>query len=80
MAANILFERALLLSLFSGSCDWTGVKKKTEDHCDDLINMYWKVMFKLPDGTVKIGLIAKTSTVRTKWRIWREKIMFVRRL
>ena len=55
-------------------------KKKTEDQCDYLINMYWKVMFKVPDSTLKIGLVAETSTVRTKWRIWREKIMFVRRL
>ena len=71
MAAKILLERALLPSLFSGSCNWTGVKKKTEDQCDDLINMYWKVIFKVPDSTLKIGLIAETSTIRTKWRIWR---------
>ena len=37
-------------------------------------------MFKVPDGIIKIGLIAETSTLRTKWRIWKSKLMFVRRL
>ena len=37
-------------------------------------------MFKVPDSTVKIGLLAETSTLRTKWRIWKSKLMFVRRL
>ena len=80
MAAKILLEKALLPSLLSGSCNWTGVKKKTEDQCDDLIYMYWKVMYKVPDSTPRVGLIAETSTIRSKWRIWREKLMFARRL
>ena len=69
MAAKIILERALLLSLLSGSCNWTGVKKQTEEDCDELIYLFWRVMFKVPEGTPKIRLIAKTSTVRTKWRI-----------
>ena len=73
-------ERALLPSLLSGSCNWTGVKKQTEEDCDELIYLFWRAMFKIPDGTPKIGLIAETSTLRTKWRIWKEKLMLVRRL
>ena len=80
MAAKILLERALLPSLLSGCCNWTGVKKKTEEECDELIYLYWRVIFKVPDSTIKIGLIAETSTLRTKWRIWQSKLMFVRRL
>ena len=37
-------------------------------------------MFKVPDSTIKIGLVAETATLRTKWRIWQSKVMFVRRL
>ena len=80
MAAKTLLERALLPSLLAGSCNWTGVKKQTEDDCDELIYLFWRVMFKVPDSTPKIGLIAETSTVRSKWRIWTQKLMFVRRL
>ena len=80
MAAKTLLERALLPSLLSGACNWTGVRKSTEDDCDDLIMMFWKVMFMVPDGTPRISLVAETSTRRTKWIIWKEKVMFVRRI
>ena len=66
MAANTLLERALIPSLMSGSCNWTGVSKKTEDKCDELIYMFWRVLFKVPDSTPKVGLIAETNTLRTK--------------
>ena len=80
MAAKTLLERALLPSLLSGSCNWTGIRKKTEEDCDDLIMMYWRVMMKVPESTLKIGLISESASVRSKWRIWREKIMLVRRI
>ena len=38
------------------------------------------MILKVPESTIKIGLIAETSTLRTKWRIWQSKMMFVRRL
>ena len=53
MAAKILLERALLPSLLSSCCNWTGVKKKTEEECDELIYLYWRVMFKVSDSTIK---------------------------
>jgi hypothetical protein len=37
-------------------------------------------MMKVPESTPKIGLISKSASVRSKWRIWREKIMLVRRI
>ena len=45
-----------------------------------MIYMFWRVIFKVPYSTVKIGLISETSTFGTKWRIWREKLKFVKRL
>ena len=80
MAAKVLLERALLPSLLSGACNWIGMRKDTEEQCDDLIYMYWRVMFKVPDGTPNIALIAETATLRTKWRVWEAKVMLVKRL
>ena len=80
MAAKTLLERALLPSLLAGSCNWTGVRKETEEACDELIYLFWRCMFKVPESTPKIGLIAETSTIRTKWRIWTQKLMLVKRL
>ena len=80
MAAKILLERAMLPSLLAGACNWTGIRRKTEEDCDELIYMFWRIIFKVPDSTVKIGLIAETSTLRTKWRVWKEKLKFVKRI
>ena len=80
MAAKTLLERALLPSLLSGACNWTGVSRRTEDDCDDIIMMFWKVMMKVPDGTPRISLVAETSTRRSKWRIWKEKVMLIKRI
>ena len=80
MAAKVLLERPLLPSLSSGAYNWIWMRKATEEQCDDLINKYWRVMFKVPDGTPKIALIAETVTLRTKWRIWEAKVMLVKRL
>ena len=80
MAAKTLLERALLPSLLSGACNWTGVRKSTEDECNDMIMMFWKVMLKVPDSTPRISLVAETNTRRTKLRVWKDKIMLVRRM
>ena len=80
MAAKTLLERALLPSLLSGCCNWTGIRKKTEEDIDDLILMYWRVMMKVPESTPKIGIIAESSSLRSKWRIWEAKIMPVKRI
>ena len=53
-AAKILLERAMLPSLLSGCCNWTGVTKRTKEDCDELIYMCWRVLFKVPDSTVRI--------------------------
>ena len=78
--AKILLERALLPSLLYGASSWLGIDKKTEDKCDDLIFMYWRVMYAVPDSTPKIALIAESGTIRAKWRIWIEKIHLVNRI
>ena len=80
MAAKVLLERALLPSLMSGACNWIGVKKVTEEECDGMIYLYWRIMFKVPEGTPNVSLIAETATMRTRWRIWEAKILMVKRL
>ena len=80
MAAKILLKRAILPSFLSGSCNWTGISKKSEDDCDELIYLFWRVMFKVTESTPKISLIAETNSMRTKWRIWKEKLMHIIRI
>ena len=42
--------------------------------------MFWKVMMKVPDGTPRILLVAETTTRRSKGRIWKKKVIQVRRI
>jgi hypothetical protein len=45
-----------------------------------MILMFWRVLFKIPESTPKIGITAETATVRTKWGIWEQKLLLVKRL
>ena len=42
---------------------------------EDLLCFYWRALLAVPEGTPKIGLFAETGTLRTKWRIWLEKML-----
>ena len=70
--AKILLERALLPSLLHGAGNWIEISKQTEEQCDNLINLYWRLVLKVPENTPKISLISETATMRTKWRIWKD--------
>jgi hypothetical protein len=79
-AAKILLERALIPSLLYGAGNWVGMDRRTEEECDKLQYLFWRVMFGVPDGTPKIALIAETGTMRMKWRIWEAKIFMIDRI
>ena len=66
MDAKTLLERALLPSLLAGAGNWTGISKKTEEECDNLILIFWHVLYKIPESTPQIGIFAETATLRTK--------------
>ena len=80
IAAKTLLERALLPSLLHGSGNWIRMTRKTEDVCDELIYLFWRVMLKVPESTPKVALISETATMRTKWRVWQEKLFVIKRL
>ena len=80
VAAKTLLERALVPSLLSGCGNWVEMTRRAEEECDNLLCFYWRALLAVPEGTPKIGLFAETGTLRTKWRIWLEKIMLVKRI
>ena len=80
VAAKTLLERALLPSLLYGCGNWIQMRKSTEEECDNLICLFWRAMLAVPEGTPKIALFAETGTMRTKWRVWTEKIMMVMKI
>ena len=79
-AAWELWEKALLPSLLSGSGTWIGDCKKTIELCDDIQNLYWRVMFTVPESCPKVALRCETRMIGMKWRIWLEKILLLMRI
>ena len=48
--------------------------------CDNLQNLFWRVMFRVPESGPKVMLRAETAMLGMKHCIWREKIMFIRQI
>ena len=77
MAAKILWESAIVPSLLSGAGTWVGITNKEEVKCEELQELYWRTVFQVPKGTPKVMLRAETSSLKMKFRIWREKMRIV---
>ena len=60
-AAKILLEKALLPSLLHGAGNWIGMTKRTEDDCDAIIYLFWRVILKVPESTPKISSVQNTG-------------------
>ena len=80
MAAWELWERALVPSLLSGAGTWVGSTKEEEDRCDKLQDLFWRVMFRVPESCPKIALRAETKMVGMKHRIWQMKLFLLKRM
>jgi hypothetical protein len=70
----------MLPSLLHWASNGVRMSKKTEEQCDDLIYLFWRIMIQVPEITPRISLIVETVTMRTKWRVWQEKLLQVKRL
>ena len=80
MAAWELWERALVPYLLSGAGTWVGSTKEEEDRCDKLQDLFWRVMFRVPESCPKIALRAETKMVGMKHRIWQMKLFLLKRM
>ena len=74
MAAKHLWEGAIVPSLLAGAGTWVGIPPKEEQMCEELQELYWRTVFQVPKGTPKVMLRAETSSLKMKFRIWREKL------
>ena len=80
MAAKQLWEGAIIPSLLAGAGTWVGATAEAEAMCDQLQELFWRVMFELPQGTPKVMLTAETASLRMKQRIWLKKLLLAKRI
>ena len=80
MVAWILWEKALIPFLFSGCCNWVGIRQKIIRQLDEIQNLHIKVQIKTSQSCPRILFRAETSMLGIKHRIWKGKIMFVLQL
>jgi hypothetical protein len=56
MAARELWERAMVPSLLSGAGTWVGASTTEIEMCNKIQDMFWRVMFEVPESCPKIAL------------------------
>ena len=80
MAAKHLWEGAIVPSLLAGAGTWVGCTPKEEQMCEELQELFWRTILQVPRGTPKVMLRAETTSLKMKFRIWREKMRIVQRI
>ena len=70
MSAWELGEKAMIPSLFSGAGTWVGATQEECDSCDRLQDMFCP----------KVALRAETRMIRTKHRVWHQKLLLLKRI
>ena len=80
MAAKHLWEGAIIPSLLAGAGTWIGATAEAEAMCDQLQELFWRVIFELPSGTPKVMLTAETASLRMKQRIWLQKLFLAKKI
>jgi hypothetical protein len=78
MAAKQLWERAIVPSLLHGAGTWVGISPEAEKMCEELQELFWRVMLQVPRSTPKVMLTSETQSMRMKQRIWKQKVMTAR--
>ena len=63
MAARELWERAMVPSLLSGAGTWLGASTTEIEMCDKIQDIFWRVMFEVPESCPRIALRAETRMV-----------------
>ena len=78
MAAKEIWERAIVPSLLSGAGTWIESTVEAEEMCEELQELFWRVMMEIPRSTPKVMLTAKTNCMKMKHRIWQQKLLTAR--
>ena len=74
MGAWDLWNRAIIPSLLANCGTWTELPKKAIELCDELQNMFIRIMLEVPVSTPKVALRVESGMLGMKQRIWLEKL------
>ena len=82
MGAWDLWSAAIVPSLLANCGTWTELPGKAIEMCDELQNLFIRIMLEFPVSTPKVALRVETGMLGMKQRIWVEKLnlaQFIRR-
>ena len=74
MGAWDLWNRAIVPSLLANCGTWTELPNKAVELCDELQNMFIRIMLEVPVSTPKVALRVESGMLGMKQRIWIEKL------
>ena len=73
MAVKEIWERAIVPSLLSGAGTWIESTVEAEEMCEELQELFWRVIMEMPRSTPKVLLTAETNSMKMKNRILQQK-------
>ena len=77
MGAWDIWNSAILPSLLCNCSTWTELPTKAVDLCEELQNLFIRIMLQVPVSTPKVALRVEAGMLGIKQRIWMEKINLV---
>ena len=69
-----LWNAAIVPSLLANCGTWTELPSKAIDMCDELQNLFIRIMLEVPISTPKVALRVEAGMLGMKQRIWVEKL------
>ena len=74
MGAWDLWNTAMIPSLLANCGTWTELPTKAVEVCDELQNLFIRIMLEVPVSTPKVALRVESGMLAMKQRIWLEKL------
>ena len=77
LGALDMYESCIVSSLLNNAAVWVGLTEKQEKRLDGYQLEFLRALLHLPVSTPKACLLAATSRMKMRWRVWELKLLLV---
>ena len=75
LGALDMYESCIVSSLLNNAEVWVGVTEEQEKRLDGYQVEFLRALMHLPGSTPKACLLAATSRMKMRWRVWERKLL-----
>ena len=77
LGALDIYESCIVSSLLNNAAVWVGLTEEQEKRLDGFQLDFLRALLHLPVSTPKACLLAATSRMKIKWRVWEQKLLLI---